>query len=223
MSKKRQPKTASLTYEDWYLRQGFIRIVGIDEAGRGAWAGPVAAGTVCLPISDASLPELLRGVRDSKEMTARQRHILVEQIKSVAVAWGVGSATSTEIDDLGIVPATKLAMIRATEAMMRDFSGFSPDCLFLDSVNWDNAPVACKQVNIRGGDKLSLSVAAASVLAKTWRDDHMRELEQQYPGYDFALHKGYGTTRHRAAIAQQGPSPIHRMYYKPLQALKSDH
>lgn len=220
-NEKRQPKTAGLTYEYWYFERGYPYIVGIDEAGRGAWAGPVSAGAVCLPLDNPDLLEHLKGVRDSKEMTPRQRTRQVEQIKSIAIAWGVGSASSLEIDQMGIVPATKQAMQRAVDAMIHDFPGFAPDCLFLDSMTWEEAAVPCRQVNIRGGDKHSLSVAAASVLAKTWRDDHMRELEQQYPGYDFALHKGYGTPKHRAALQAKGASPVHRMYYKPLQALNT--
>lgn len=215
--KKREPKTAALVYEHFYYRvKGYRCIVGLDEAGRGAWAGPVSAGAVCLPLEADDLLEQLRGVRDSKEMTARQRGILVEQVKLVANAWGVGSASSTEIDAMGINAATLLAMERALDALMQHAT---PDCMLLDTIKWESAPIDCEQVHIKKGDKQSLTIAAASVLAKTWRDDHMRELEQHYPGYEFAAHKGYGTAKHRNALKQWGPSPVHRRCYRPIQAL----
>lgn len=220
-------KTAGLTYEHWYWNHNnpqyrFRCITGIDEAGRGAWAGPVAAGAVCLPpasADDSRLLDVLAGVRDSKTLSARQRESLVDQIKTTAIAWGVGSASSTEIDDMGINKATKLAMARALQGMQARFSGFEPDCLFLDSVPWPEAPLSCHRVNIRGGDRLSLSVAAASILAKVWRDEVMQEMDAEFPGYGFAVHKGYGTATHKAALAQNGPSGVHRFCYRPVKEL----
>ncbi len=213
-------KTASLEYERWYQRhKGYQYIVGIDEAGRGAWAGPVAAGAVCLPLARPDLSNALAGVRDSKTMTPLQRERLVEIIQATALAWGVGSASSTEIDDLGIVLATKLAMQRALDQLLAHEGAVQPDCLFLDSMAWDECTYNCNRVNIRKGDRHSLSVAAASVLAKIWRDEHMRQMEAEHPGYKFAAHKGYGTAKHQAALKLHGPTTIHRMYYKPLQDL----
>ena len=213
-------KTASLEYERWYqAHKDYQLIAGIDEAGRGAWAGPVAAGAVCLPLARADLSEVLEGVRDSKIMTRLQRERLVEVIQTTALAWGVGSASSTEIDDIGIVPATKLAMQRALDQLLEHEGAVQPQCLFLDSMAWDDCAFDCDRVNIRKGDRHSLSIAAASVLAKVWRDEHMRQMEAEHPGYEFAAHKGYGTAKHRAALKLHGPTTIHRMYYKPLQDL----
>lgn len=214
---KTKGKTASLQHERQYLLYGCRNIVGIDEAGRGAWAGPVAAGAVCLPIERKTLPTELAGVRDSKQMTPRQRANLVSTIKTTATAWGIGSASSAEIDTFGIVPATKLAMTRALEHLSIQFPDFVADCLFLDSMPWPEAPVACRLVSILKGDQHSLSIAAASVLAKTWRDEHMNDLEKQHPGYDLGVHKGYGTAKHQAALKSLGVCGVHRMSYKPVR------
>jgi ribonuclease HII len=218
MQKKRPNanRTASLTYEHQYLESGCHKIVGIDEAGRGTWAGPVAAGAVCLPLERLDLAKVLEGVRDSKQMTPRQRGSLVERIKEIAVAWGVGSASSAEIDEFGIVPATKLAMGRALE-----MTKLQPDCLFLDSLAWPEKNIP--QISLVKGDSRSLSIAAASVIAKVWRDEYMRELDKQYPQYQFARHKGYGTAIHHAALRQFGPCAIHRMTFAPLRALTQPH
>ncbi|GAB4525248.1 MAG: ribonuclease HII [Anaerolineae bacterium] len=199
--------------------EGLRRIVGIDEAGRGAWAGPVAAGAVCLPIENADLSDILAGVRDSKMMTPRQRERLVDTIKATAVAWGVGSASNHEIDELGIVPATKTAMRRAWEHLKIQFPRFEPDCLFLDGMKWEEAPVTCAQKHIVRGDRETLTIAAASVIAKVWRDAYMRELSNQYPEYGFAQHKGYGTVSHRRALFGEGPTAIHRRSFSPMKDL----
>lgn len=212
---KRANQTASLLYERQYARSGCQRIIGLDEAGRGTWAGPVTAGAVCLPVERRDLQQVLIGVRDSKQMTVRQRETLADRIKEVALAWGVGSASAAEIDALGIVPATKLAMRRALEAAQ-----MQPDCLLLDSLAWPEMNIP--QISVVQGDARSLSIAAASILAKVWRDAHMRELDQQYPHYGFALHKGYGTPAHLAALQAHGPSPIHRMSFAPLRKLAGE-
>lgn len=217
--RKKKPKTASLKYEREVMARGCANIVGIDEAGRGAWAGPVAAGAVCLPVFNKKLRNILAGVRDSKQMTPPQRERLAERIKEVAVAWGIGSASSVEIDEVGIVPATKLAMQRALEMIDASQLDFEPDCLFLDGMGWDEAPVDCEQVHIVRGDQLSLSIAAASVLAKVWRDDYLRQLDRVYPDYGFAAHKGYGTVKHLAALRQFGASSVHRTCYAPVRAV----
>ncbi len=219
MTKKKKPKTARLDYEHRFYAAGFRHIVGIDEAGRGAWAGPVTAGAVCLPITTPDLTEQLLGVRDSKTMTARQRGLLVENIKTVATAWGVGCAASAEIDTIGIVPATKLAMRRALEHMQHQYPAFTPDCLFLDTMRWDDSELPYQQEHILKGDQHSLSVAAASVIAKTWRDAYMRDLVEDYPDYGFEAHKGYGTLRHVTALKQCGITPEHRLCYRPIREL----
>ncbi len=205
-------KTASLTYERQYRSNGCNTIMGLDEAGRGPWAGPVAAGAVCLPLEREDLMIVLAGVRDSKQMTPRQRTQLVEKIKAVASAWGVGSASHDEIDRLGIVPATKLAMKRAF-----DMANVQPDCLILDSLKWPEMPIP--QISLVRGDSLSLSVAAASVLAKVWRDEFMSDLDSIYPQYGFIAHKGYGTPKHQAALKEHGPCSIHRKSFAPIRML----
>ncbi|MCU0497274.1 MAG: ribonuclease HII [Anaerolineae bacterium] len=214
---KRPIKTASLQYEHQFLAEkGASHIVGFDEVGRGAWAGPVVVGAVCLPIDQADLTEKLAGVRDSKQLTPRQRTHLVETIKVTAIAWGIGSATNGEIDQMGIMSATRLAMRRAYEHLIVQQPEFTPEAFFLDAITWIDAPVNCEQLHLTKGDQRSLSIAAASILAKTYRDHWMRELEQNYPGYDFALHKGYGTAKHRAALTLKGLTPVHRVSFKPM-------
>jgi len=217
MSKKaRKTKTASLIHERNYYKMGCRVIFGIDEAGRGPWAGPVAAGAVALPLNQSNLNKQLAGVRDSKDMTPNQREGLVDTIKETALAWGVGHSTAREIDELGIVPATKTAMQRALDNAIED--SVEPDCLFLDYMLWPERR-DIPQVSIVSGDKHSLSIACASVLAKVWRDTFMLELDAEFPQYGFANHKGYGTQAHREALEKFGPTDFHRKYYKPIQML----
>jgi ribonuclease HII len=207
------PRTASLSFERALWARGCRVVFGIDEAGRGAWAGPVAAAAVCLPpgLSDDAR---LVGVNDSKQVTARRRLGLIEAIRTVALACGVGMASHAEIDLLGIVPATCLAMQRALENAQQD-AGVQADYLLLDSIRWPGRLVPFEAL-VRG-DQRSLSIAAASIAAKVSRDAYMRALEDAYPGYGFALHKGYGTAAHRAALAAHGPSPVHRMSFAPMR------
>lgn len=214
---KRQRTTASLGHERNFYTHGCQHIFGIDEAGRGPWAGPVSAGVVGLPLDRRDLPTVLKGVRDSKQMSARQREALVETIKTTALAWGVGYASAQQIDDLGIIPAIKLAMQMALDQAQQN-SGIQPDCLFLDYMLWPERRDV-PQICIVGGDRYSLSIAAASILAKVWRDAYMAEIAAQYPEYGFSEHKGYGTPQHQAALKAHGPSPIHRKSYAPVRAL----
>jgi ribonuclease HII len=206
------PRFPTLEFEQALWNGGFGHAAGIDEAGRGAWAGPVAAAVVILPCPEPALArtarlsdrsEALRGVRDSKQMTPLAREAWAPRIKEIALAWGVGFASAEEIDMLGIVPATKLAAMRAME-----FLSQSPDTLLTDYLIFPE--IHLPQTALVKGDRRSLSVAAASVLAKTARDARMRELDLEYPGYGFARHKGYGTPQHRAALAQMGLCAIHR-------------
>ena len=178
-------------------------VAGLDEAGRGALAGPVAVGAVILP-NDPYLTETLRGVRDSKQMTPLQRARLAPRIQVAAQTWGIGFASSQEIDSLGIVPATRLAALRALEEL-----SVLPNYLLTD-FHLELPELDIPQTALVKGDQKSLSIAAASVLAKTSRDNLLRELNEQYPGYGFARHKGYGTLFHRNAIMQLGFSEIHR-------------
>ena len=198
-----------LSYEKKLWKAGFTLVAGLDEAGRGAWAGPVAAGAVILP-ADASIIETLMGVRDSKQMTPRQRAIWAKKIKSAARAWGVGMASNAEIDSLGILPATRLAMQRALEQL-----GCAPEQLLVDAVRLPE--ISIPQKALIKGDVHVLSIAAASVLAKTTRDALMVTLDAAFPGYGLARHKGYGTAFHRSALAKLGASEIHRKSFRPMR------
>lgn len=211
-------QTASLNIERGLWAKGYACIAGLDEAGRGAWAGPVVAGVVCLPSGRDDLSTVLEGVRDSKQLTARTRASLIERIQAAAAGWGIGEASSDEIDTIGIVPATCLAMERALEAMLTAFPNAQPEYLLLDSIKWrGRKPIALPHQALIRGDSLSLSIAAASVLAKVHRDTLMIAYDRQYPGYEFAVHKGYGVARHHALLREYGASPIHRMSFAPLR------
>ncbi len=216
---KRKGKTSNLMYERQIRGQGFERILGMDEAGRGAWAGPLTVGAVCLPLGMPKLTKILTDVRDSKEMTPRQRTRVVETVKEIALAWGVGSASSEEIDTLNITQATKLAMQRALDDAQARYPGFEPECLLLDALIWPEKVRQYPQISIVDGDARSLSIAAASIVAKTWRDEHMLELSAEFPHYEFGLHKGYGTARHTAALKLYGPSHLHRLSFAPVSKI----
>ncbi|HLV37263.1 MAG TPA: ribonuclease HII [Spirillospora sp.] len=213
---KKKGQKPNLMYEHQIHKQGYRYILGMDEAGRGAWAGPVTIGAVCLPLDRPDLHKLLTGVRDSKVMTPRQRERTVETIREIAVAWGVGSASNTEIDQQGINPATRLAMQRALLDTCQRFPHFRPDCLFLDAMIWPEKAAEIPQITIVDGDARSLTIAAASIIAKTWRDQVMRDLDNELPHYSFSAHKGYGTGSHSAALRTFGPSPFHRLSYAPV-------
>jgi ribonuclease HII len=212
---ERKIKTASLQHERHYYREGCQVIVGLDEAGRGPLAGPVAAAAVALPLESTSLAKALRGVRDSKEMTASQRERLCGVIKDVASCWGIGHSSVLEIDALGIEIATKAAMQRALDQALNG-SGMVADCLFLD---YQLLPerLNIPQVSMVAGDKHSLTIACASVLAKVWRDRYMIDLDSQFSEYGFAQHKGYGTAAHLCALRQIGPCLEHRRSFKPVR------
>ncbi len=205
------PDKPNLFFEEQLWGEGFRVIAGLDEAGRGAWAGPVYAAAVVLP-NDERVCEVLDGVRDSKQMTARQREKYEGCIKSVSIAWALGSATEGEIDEQGIVPATCLAMQRAIDQLV-----YPPSHLLIDYISLRDC--ACPQLSLPKGDCRSLSIAAASVLAKTGRDAFMKTQDSKYPGYGFARHKGYGTALHRAALQELGATPFHRKTFRPISAL----
>jgi ribonuclease HII len=183
-------------------------IAGMDEAGRGALAGPVCVGAVILPDNDQLLAQTLSGVRDSKQLTPRKRDRLAPQIKAVVRSWGIGFASAEEIDTFGIVPATRLAASRAVEMLQ-----YFPDFLLTD-FRLELPELDIPQAALVKGDQLSLSIAAASILAKTARDEFMRELDSHHPEYGFARHKGYGTCFHCEQIKILGTSPIHRKTFK---------
>ncbi|HPH94675.1 MAG TPA: ribonuclease HII [Anaerolineaceae bacterium] len=203
------PPAPDLSFEAPLWAAGLLA-AGIDEAGRGAWAGPVAAGAVILP-PDASLMRTLNGVRDSKEMSPASREEWAGAICRHALAWGVGMASNEEIDRLGILPATRLAATRALAALEPP-----PAHLLLDFITLPGNPLP--QTPLIKGDARSLSIACASVLAKTRRDAWMVEAETAFPGYGFARHKGYGVSAHRQALQRLGPCPLHRRSFAPLAA-----
>ena len=207
-------KTASLRHELEYFRAGYRLIVGIDEAGRGPLAGPVVAAAVGLPLERRDLANALRGVRDSKEMTASQRERLCDVIKDIASVWGIGQSSAEDIDRLGIIAATKAAMQRALDAALAG-SDAAPVCLFLDYMPWPERS-DIPQVSIVDGDKRSLTIACASVLAKVWRDRYMLSLDGEHRVYGFAQHKGYGTQAHLQALRQFGPCAVHRRTFRPV-------
>ncbi len=185
-------------------------VCGVDEAGRGPWAGPVCAAAVIL---DARrLPE---GVNDSKKLTAKARERAEVEIKAVAIAWAVAFASVEEIAELNILHATGRAMHRAVGALH-----IAPSVALVDGNYAFKLPCAVKTVV--KGDALSLSIAAASVLAKTARDRLMADMDEVHPGYGFAAHKGYGAARHAEALRALGPCPIHRMSWAPLRLLTED-
>jgi ribonuclease HII len=199
------PPQPDLAFELALWKAGLTFVAGIDEAGRGALAGPVAAAVVILP-PDPRLSEWMTGVRDSKQLSPSQRETARETILNYAVGWGVGFARATEIDQMGILPATRLAASRALQALT-----ISPTHILLDYLFLPDIPIP--QTSLVKGDCRSLSIAAASILAKTSRDAHLRELDRIYPGYKFGIHKGYGTAAHRAELQRLGPSPVHRLSF----------
>jgi len=187
---------------------GIQYIAGLDEAGRGALAGPVAVGAVVLPNDKTLLSSTLSGVNDSKQLSPQMRESLKPSIIEVALEWAVGFATPEEIDIQGIVRATRLAALRA----LHQFT-ITPQYLLTD-FRLELPQIDIPQKSLVKGDARCLSIACASILAKTERDALMRELDSQYPGYGLAKHKGYGTLAHRSAMKRLGPSPIHRRSFK---------
>jgi len=201
----------TLKFEKPLWAGGLQYVAGLDEAGRGCWAGPVCAAAVILPPKKDILKKL-HGVRDSKQMTARQRTYWTEVIKSSALSFGIGFSSNNEIDHIGIISATRLAMLRALEDLT-----IQPQFLLLDYMLLQTLDLP--QTSLVKGDVQSLSIAAASVLAKTTRDVLMIEIDRQYPGYGLAQHKGYGTNQHCQALREIGASPIHRFSFAPIRTL----
>lgn len=196
--------------EDGARAEGFAVIAGIDEAGRGPWAGPVVAAAVIL--DRAALPAALAGgLDDSKKLSAARRDELFALLPGFARI-GVGRAEVDEIDRLNILQATFLAMTRAAAAL-----DVPPDLALVDG----NRPpaLACAVRCVAGGDGRSLSIAAASVVAKVTRDRIMTELARRHPGYGWERNAGYGTAEHQAALARLGPTPAHRRSFRPVAAL----
>lgn len=196
-------------FEQEARRCGYRRIAGVDEAGRGPLAGPVVAAAVILPVRCR-----LIGVDDSKQLSVSERDRLYAVILERAVLVGVGSATAEEIDQINILEATKLAMRRALAELSP-----APDYVLIDAVSLTGVAMPVRP--IIKGDALSLSIAAASIVAKVTRDRLMAQFHVVYPQYNFLSHKGYGTEEHLARLAEYGPSPIHRRTFAPVSAALS--
>jgi ribonuclease HII len=191
----------TLMFEKVAYSKGFTRVAGIDEAGRGPLAGPVMAAAVILPAGLSII-----GVDDSKKLTPDKREKLFEIIMAQALSVGVGIMTPAEIDRINILQATRRAMLAAVQQLSPQ-----PDYLLIDGISTIDSAVP--QKTIKKGDSLSLSIAAASIIAKVTRDRFMIEMESKYPGYGFSGHKGYGSAAHLDAIRRLGPSPIHRLTF----------
>ena len=203
------PDFPDLSFEQALWKADLFQIAGIDEAGRGCLAGPVTAAAVILPRQEDLLIHF-SAVQDSKILSADRREQERKIIEEFSPAWGVGQATNKEIDQFGIVPATRLAIQRALDKIDP-----RPDHLLVDYLVLPNNSLP--QTRLVKGDKRSISIAAASILAKTHRDAWMNKKADRYPVYDFRANKGYGTAAHRKAIMKYGPSPLHRMSFAPLR------
>ncbi len=212
-----QAESRFRAFEAECYTRGFTSVAGLDEVGRGPLAGPVVAAAVVLPRDFAHAE-----IKDSKLLSPKQRDRLAPLIQQQAESWGLGVVEVDEIDRINILQASLLAMVKALDALTAP-----PDCLLIDG----NQPIPAKlfqdsrwstmaspfQQTIVKGDQLCLSIAAASIVAKVARDEMMVGFDRQFPEYGFAGHKGYGSAAHLAALRRHGPSPIHRMSYKPVR------
>ena len=202
-------REATFEHENQFWQQGIKLIAGIDEVGMGALAGPVCAAAVILKEAEEKHNSLVL-IRDSKQMTEKAREKTVEWIEQNAVAWAVGEASVKEITVMNILNASHLAMKRAVESLR-----VRPNMLFIDG-----RPVELTKdipaINLIGGDSISRSIAAASIVAKVYRDDIMRKLDKEHPNYGFASHKGYGAAVHMAALEEYGATLHHRPSYAPV-------
>ncbi len=200
--KEMERLSAMAEFEKAFYDRGYNIIAGVDEAGRGPLAGDVYAAAVIFPKGT-----VIEGLNDSKKISPKKRDELFENIKEKALSYSVGIATVSEIEELNILNATFLAMIRAIEGL-----SVAPEFIMVDGnqhirgLNLPNEPII-------KGDSLSMSIAAASILAKVSRDRYMEDMAEKYPEYEFSAHKGYGTARHTEIIKTLGPSPIHRLSF----------
>jgi ribonuclease HII len=208
---KISPQLPTIEEEIALLGQGYSFVAGLDEAGRGCLAGPVVAAAVMLPLNE-EISMLLEGVRDSKQLTAQARERLFKVIQQHALSIGVGIGSVELIDRCNILQATKQAMKDALAQISP-----APQALLLDALHLRDVPLP--QRALIKGDQRSLSIAAASVIAKVTRDRLMLQLHQEYPEYGFAQHKGYGTPAHLAALSAYGATPHHRQSFAPVRAL----
>ncbi|MDE2989004.1 MAG: ribonuclease HII [Chloroflexota bacterium] len=204
----RQTPTRRRELQHW--RNGARSIVGLDEVGRGPLAGPVVTAAVSLPLDRR--PAWLSELRDSKQLSARQRELLAPQIREGSLQWALGWVHASELDEIGMTAALRLACRRALEQLPA-----APDVVIADGR--DDLRLAVPTEMVVKGDASVASIAAASIIAKTARDAWMITLDEQYPGYGFARHKGYGAPEHLRALEQLGPCPEHRRSFAPVAAL----
>ncbi len=190
-------------FEDQARSEGFCSIAGVDEVGRGCLAGPVVAGA-CILDHTKPIPE---GLNDSKKLNATRRSEIAEELWATAIAFAIGVVEAEEIDRINILEATKLAMIKAISSLKP-----AADHLLIDALQLKQSSLPQKA--IIKGDAISYSIAAASVIAKTYRDDLMRRYDSEYPQYGFAGHKGYGAAVHLEALRRHGPCPLHRLSFR---------
>lgn len=193
-------------FENELYNEGATYIAGVDEAGRGPLAGPVVAAAVILKKG-----AILKYVDDSKKLSEKQRLKALEEIKSNALAIGIGISSVEEIDQINIYRASREAMLSAIEQLK-----IKPDFLLVDAMPME---IDIPMKSIIKGDEKSVSIAAASIVAKTTRDAYMVEMDKLFPQYNFKQHKGYGTKEHLEAIYKYGPTPIHRKSYEPIKSI----
>ena len=199
---ERERLQAMVEFEKSFYDKGYKVIAGVDEAGRGPLAGDVYAGAVIFRPGT-----MIEGLNDSKKISPKKRDLLFDEIKEKAISWSVGVATVAEIEEFDILNATFLAMRRAIEGL-----SVTPDFVMVDG-NQHIRRLEIENEPVIKGDSLSMSIAAASILAKVSRDRYMEEMAKKYPEYEFCGHKGYGTKRHAELIREFGPCPIHRLSF----------
>lgn len=202
-----------LTWEQKLFAAGYARVAGVDEVGRGAWAGPlVAAAVVIEPWELPHCRPLTRFVRDSKALTTAQRQRVFARLIH-RLRWAIGVVTREELDALGMTASNHLVLERAIAALAHP-----PEYVLVDGTHFR---FAFPHRQVIDGDQKIFCVAAASVIAKVTRDQWMEQLDRQYPGYGFGRHKGYGTSAHQAALTRFGPCPIHRRSFRPVSQTSS--
>ena len=201
-----------LKYEKEYLQSGYKYICGIDEVGRGCLFGPVTAAAVIMPLSlnDNENINIIEGIEDSKKLKPKKREELSKKIVEKAISYSIYSVSEKIIDEINILNATKLAMIKAIENLK-----IKPDILFIDALKLD---IDIKQISIIKGDLKSYSIGCASILAKVSRDETMNNLPEEYQKYKISKNKGYGTKEHLEAIEKYGPSDKHRFTFEPIKS-----
>lgn len=203
-----------LKYEKEYLKSGYKYICGIDEVGRGCLFGPVTAAALIMPLSlsfnNNENENIIEGIEDSKKLSPKIRKELSKKIIEKSIAYSIYSVSEKIIDEINILNATKLAMIKAVENLK-----IKPDILFIDALQLD---IDIKQISIIKGDSKSYSIGCASILAKVSRDEMMNNLPEEYQKYKISKNKGYGTKEHLEAIEKYGPSDKHRFTFEPIKS-----